>query len=78
MGLRAPHPMTQRGFGLRREGQLRSTWIKGQRTGKQLPWALQLPSLAALLKESGVVPSEGKGLVLKFRPVGGFPPPPFF
>lgn len=46
-------------------------WTKGQGKGKQLPGAPQLPSLAALLGELGIVPREGKGLALKFRWTGG-------
>lgn len=35
--------------------------------GSSCLWALQLPSLAVLLEESGIVPTESKGLALKFR-----------
>lgn len=35
--------------------------------GSSCPWALQLPSLAVLLEESGTVPTESKGLALIFR-----------
>lgn len=43
---------------------------KGQGRGKQLPVCSRLPLGAVLLEEFGIVPSEGKGLALKFGRAG--------
>ena len=57
-----------RGWGEERGGPAASHVDKRtEDKGSSCLWALQLPSLAVLLEGSGIVPSESKGLALKFR-----------